>query len=246
MGSINDLLLSLDNLKSAQLWLHVLCLQVDHKIFYFWGFDLNVRPSLRYGRLSTSSLSVVPQVTSANAFAQTLRRYTSLNHLAQAARAVLQNTAQINQMLSDLNRVDFANVQVRHHQIMSLFKWKGPSGSTSVAVCCWNFWFCVYMKLNLIGCVCNFLWCVAGHLSLLFHQWWLQSFTELLPSCMPTTGTGLVGVSVWRPRCPEAGAGFQTDPPAAELSGAVGCMAGWRGLSGPKALSTQPCLPKSR
>lgn len=57
-------------------------------------------------------LSLFSQVTSANAFAQTLRRYTSLNHLAQAARAVLQNTAQINQMLSDLNRVDFANVQV--------------------------------------------------------------------------------------------------------------------------------------
>ncbi|XP_064179654.1 MHC class II regulatory factor RFX1 isoform X1 [Anguilla rostrata] len=51
------------------------------------------------------------KVTSASAFAQTLRRYTSLNHLAQAARAVLQNTAQISQMLSDLNRVDFANVQ---------------------------------------------------------------------------------------------------------------------------------------
>lgn len=47
-----------------------------------------------------------------SAFAQTLRRYTSLNHLAQAARAVLQNASQINQMLSDLNRVDFANVQV--------------------------------------------------------------------------------------------------------------------------------------
>ncbi|XP_021333071.1 MHC class II regulatory factor RFX1 isoform X1 [Danio rerio] len=47
----------------------------------------------------------------AGAFAQTLRRYTSLNHLAQAARAVLQNTAQITQMLSDLNRVDFTNVQ---------------------------------------------------------------------------------------------------------------------------------------
>ncbi|XP_064136447.1 DNA-binding protein RFX2 isoform X2 [Loxodonta africana] len=42
---------------------------------------------------------------------KTLRRYTSLNHLAQAARAVLQNTSQINQMLTDLNRVDFANVQ---------------------------------------------------------------------------------------------------------------------------------------
>ncbi|XP_071771404.1 MHC class II regulatory factor RFX1 isoform X1 [Centroberyx gerrardi] len=44
-------------------------------------------------------------------FSQTLRRYTSLNHLAQAARAVLQNSAQISQMLSDLNRVDFTNVQ---------------------------------------------------------------------------------------------------------------------------------------
>ncbi|XP_053442675.1 MHC class II regulatory factor RFX1 isoform X4 [Nycticebus coucang] len=51
------------------------------------------------------------KVAAAGAFSQTLRRYTSLNHLAQAARAVLQNTAQINQMLSDLNRVDFANVQ---------------------------------------------------------------------------------------------------------------------------------------
>ncbi|KAL5250321.1 hypothetical protein ACHWQZ_G016160 [Mnemiopsis leidyi] len=47
----------------------------------------------------------------ANAFAQTLRRYTSLNHLAQAARAVLQNSHQISQMLADLNRVDFTNVQ---------------------------------------------------------------------------------------------------------------------------------------
>ncbi|XP_067296892.1 MHC class II regulatory factor RFX1 isoform X2 [Pseudorasbora parva] len=51
------------------------------------------------------------KVVCAGAFAQTLRRYTSLNHLAQAARAVLQNTAQITQMLSDLNRVDFTNVQ---------------------------------------------------------------------------------------------------------------------------------------
>ncbi|KAJ8315895.1 hypothetical protein KUTeg_006553 [Tegillarca granosa] len=51
------------------------------------------------------------KVSAVSAFAQTLRRYTSLNHLAQAARAVLQNTSQINQMLTDLNRVDFANVQ---------------------------------------------------------------------------------------------------------------------------------------
>ena len=44
-------------------------------------------------------------------FSQTLRRYTSLNHLAQAARAVLQNQQQISQMLTDLNKVDFTNVQ---------------------------------------------------------------------------------------------------------------------------------------
>ncbi|XP_075433637.1 MHC class II regulatory factor RFX1 isoform X6 [Ascaphus truei] len=65
----------------------------------------------------TSAMMNIPEemvrvkIGAASAFAQTLRRYTSLNHLAQAARAVLQNTAQINQMLSDLNRVDFANVQ---------------------------------------------------------------------------------------------------------------------------------------
>lgn len=52
------------------------------------------------------------QVSAVSAFAQTLRRYTSLNHLAQAARAVLQNSSQINQMMADLNRVDFHNVQV--------------------------------------------------------------------------------------------------------------------------------------
>lgn len=53
-----------------------------------------------------------PQVVCVNSFSQMLRRYTSLNHLAQAAHAVLQNSAHINQMLSDLNRVDFNNVQV--------------------------------------------------------------------------------------------------------------------------------------
>lgn len=64
-----------------------------------------------------NSLDQIPKkmadvkVTSCSAFAQTLRRYTSLNHLAQAARAVLQNSSQITQMLADLNRVDFANVQ---------------------------------------------------------------------------------------------------------------------------------------
>ncbi|KAM6972515.1 MHC class II regulatory factor RFX1 [Aplochiton taeniatus] len=65
----------------------------------------------------TSAMMNVPEemvrvkVVCVCSFSQTLRRYTSLNHLAQAARAVLQNSAQISQMLSDLNRVDFTNVQ---------------------------------------------------------------------------------------------------------------------------------------
>uniref|UniRef100_A0A8C3UJI1 Regulatory factor X1 n=1 Tax=Catharus ustulatus TaxID=91951 RepID=A0A8C3UJI1_CATUS len=63
------------------------------------------------GNAMVSMPEEMVRVKVAGAFAQTLRRYTSLNHLAQAARAVLQNTAQISQMLSDLNRVDFANVQ---------------------------------------------------------------------------------------------------------------------------------------
>ncbi|KAK7872728.1 hypothetical protein R5R35_011870 [Gryllus longicercus] len=65
----------------------------------------------------TSAMTGCPEemvqikVSAVSAFAQTLRRYTSLNHLAQAARAVLQNSSQISQMLVDLNRVDFHNVQ---------------------------------------------------------------------------------------------------------------------------------------
>lgn len=51
------------------------------------------------------------KTSTVSAFCQTLRRYTSLNHLAQAAKAVLQNSTQISQMLKDLSRVDFHNVQ---------------------------------------------------------------------------------------------------------------------------------------
>jgi regulatory factor X 1/2/3 len=55
---------------------------------------------------------VVLKVAAVGAFSHTLRRYTSLNHLSSAARAVLQNQQQIQQMINDLNRVDFKNVQV--------------------------------------------------------------------------------------------------------------------------------------
>lgn len=63
-------------------------------------------------------------MTAVVAFAQTLRRYTSLNHLAQAARAVLQNSSQISQMVADLNKVDFSNIQVlREHAMFRLLHW---------------------------------------------------------------------------------------------------------------------------
>lgn len=42
------------------------------------------------------------------AFAQKIRRYTGLNHLVQAARAVLSNPQHIQQMQVDYSKVDFA------------------------------------------------------------------------------------------------------------------------------------------
>lgn len=41
-----------------------------------------------------------------------LRRYTSLNHLSTAACSVLKNEQQVMQMINDLNKVDFKNIQV--------------------------------------------------------------------------------------------------------------------------------------
>lgn len=51
------------------------------------------------------------KIGAVGAFSHALRRYTSLNHLSSAARAVLQNQQQISQMIADFNRVDFQNVQ---------------------------------------------------------------------------------------------------------------------------------------
>ncbi|MFH4977089.1 hypothetical protein AB6A40_003798 [Gnathostoma spinigerum] len=51
------------------------------------------------------------KLATARTLAHTLRRYTSLNHLATAARGVLQKADQIQQMYQDFNRVDITNVQ---------------------------------------------------------------------------------------------------------------------------------------
>ncbi|PNF29239.1 hypothetical protein B7P43_G10467 [Cryptotermes secundus] len=51
------------------------------------------------------------KISTVTALAQRLRRYSSLNRLAQAARSVLENSSQTDQLLEDLNRVDFCSVQ---------------------------------------------------------------------------------------------------------------------------------------
>ncbi|KAM7359194.1 DNA-binding protein RFX2-like [Cochliomyia hominivorax] len=75
------------------------------------SFAKNLESWLCEAMLGIPDQMVQIKTSAVSAFCQTLRRYTSLNHLAQAARAVLQNSAQITQMLTDLNRVDFHNVQ---------------------------------------------------------------------------------------------------------------------------------------
>ncbi|KAJ3184927.1 hypothetical protein HDU85_001620 [Gaertneriomyces sp. JEL0708] len=59
-----------------------------------------------YSQLLTSRKIEVAKV-----FIQQLRRHTSLNHLAQAAAAVLDNQDQVTQMLTDWNRIDFENIR---------------------------------------------------------------------------------------------------------------------------------------
>ncbi|UYV67709.1 RFX3 [Cordylochernes scorpioides] len=55
--------------------------------------------------------AIQAKLSAAGALSQTLRRYTSLNHLAQAGRAVLQNPGQLAQMALDLGKVDFNHVR---------------------------------------------------------------------------------------------------------------------------------------
>jgi regulatory factor X 1/2/3 len=51
------------------------------------------------------------KVSAVSALAHKLWRYSSLNHLAQAARPVLQNSSVTYQMLVDLNQVDFCYIR---------------------------------------------------------------------------------------------------------------------------------------
>lgn len=52
------------------------------------------------------------KISAVRALSHMLRRYTSLNHLSTAACSVLKNEQQVMQMINDLNKVDFKNIQV--------------------------------------------------------------------------------------------------------------------------------------
>ncbi|KAL5284425.1 RFX3 family protein [Megaselia abdita] len=74
------------------------------------NFAKNLEVWITEAMMGCPQIIIDMKLSSIKAFCQTLKRYTSLNHLAQAARAVLQNNTQITQMMMDLNRVDFHNV----------------------------------------------------------------------------------------------------------------------------------------
>lgn len=65
------------------------------------------------------------------------------------------------------------------------------------------------------------------------------------PATLCAPGAGLVGVPLRRPRGAAAGAGLQGDPAAAELTGAVGSLAGRRREPGAQALPGKRRLPQS-
>ncbi|XP_048485015.1 transcription factor RFX3 isoform X2 [Plutella xylostella] len=75
------------------------------------NFAKSVESALAAGSAGAPPAAAKAQAKAAAALSAALRRYTSLNHLAQAARAVLTNHTQIHQMLADLNRVDFKVVR---------------------------------------------------------------------------------------------------------------------------------------
>ncbi|XP_060800947.1 transcription factor RFX3 isoform X2 [Amyelois transitella] len=90
------------------------------------NFAKSLEGALSAGGSGAPSAAARAAAGAAGALAAALRRYTSLNHLAQAARAVLNNQLQIQQMLADLNRVDFRVVREQA-------AWACSCGSSSTA-----------------------------------------------------------------------------------------------------------------
>jgi len=126
--SIDHQMMKLLNIKEVQIFIH----EADFAVYQYLidlllpkvlkpipnsltqgirTFSKNLESWLNSALISVPEELKYLKINAVKSFAQTLRRYTGLNHLAQAARAVLQNPEQVNQMLNDLNKVDFANLQ---------------------------------------------------------------------------------------------------------------------------------------
>lgn len=75
------------------------------------NFAKNMLNWMKQSLVGYDSTFVELKCSAVSAFSHTLRRYTSLNHLSSAARSVLQNYQQVQQMINDLAKVDFRNLQ---------------------------------------------------------------------------------------------------------------------------------------
>lgn len=74
-------------------------------------FAKTLEPSLKECLSDFPEEFVNMKLSCVASFSQTLRRYTSLNHLAHAARTVLQNPKHTNEMLEDISKVNFSSIQ---------------------------------------------------------------------------------------------------------------------------------------
>ncbi|KPJ14915.1 DNA-binding protein RFX2 [Papilio machaon] len=99
------------DLQASDTLIYIQTNSFEEKYISIRNFAKLLEGALSAGGSGAPALAVRAQGAAAAALAAALRRYTSLNHLAQAARAVLVNHTQIEQMLADLNRVDFRVVR---------------------------------------------------------------------------------------------------------------------------------------
>lgn len=74
------------------------------------SFAKQIEVSLKKALSGLPDKFITPRLNIVASFSQKLRRYTGLNHLAQAARAVLVNPQHMAQLLADYARIDFAGV----------------------------------------------------------------------------------------------------------------------------------------
>ena len=80
------------------------------------------RQAVHWMRIAVEGLPDAIQeakISAVSRFSSQLRRLTSLNHLAREARPILSNTTVIQQMMIDLNKIDFNKIQVKILEMQS-------------------------------------------------------------------------------------------------------------------------------